>query len=170
MAKHPDATVIDRDLAAHPLPHLTAEVVGAFFTPADKRSPEQAKAIEPSDKAVDELLAADAIVIGAPMWNFGIPSSLKAWIDHVVRAGRTFQYGANGPAGLIPGGKKAIVVSSRGGVYSAGPYAMMDHQESYLKAILGFMGITDISFATAEGLSMGGGVRQAGHHHRRGQG
>jgi len=154
-AKHPDSTVVTRDFGAHPLPHLSGTVLAAFFTPPEKRDAALAEAIKPSDQAVDEVLAADIIVIGAPMWNFGIPSALKAWIDHIVRIGRTFHYTATGPVGLIPAGKKVIVVSSRGGIYSAGPFKAMDHQETYLTAILGFLGITDVSFVRAEGVALG---------------
>jgi FMN-dependent NADH-azoreductase len=154
-AKHPDTKIISRDFGAHPLPHLNALTIGAFFTPPDQRNQALAEAVKLSDQAVDELIAADIIVIGAPMWNFGIPSSLKAWIDHVVRAGRTFTYGAAGVESLLPTGKKVIIASSRGGVYSEGPMRAMDHQETYLSAVLGFIGLKDISFIRAEGVAMG---------------
>jgi len=121
----------------------------------DQRSTELQDAIRLSDEAVDELVEADTIVIGAPMWNFGIPSTLKAWIDHIMRAGRTFKYGPNGPEPLLPKGKKVIVVSSRGGVYSDGPMKLMDHQETYLRAVFGFLGLTDLAFVRAEGIAMG---------------
>ena len=138
--KHPDSKVITRDFGANSLPHLSGTVIGAFFTPPDKRDAALSEAIKLSDQAVDELAEADVIIIGTPMWNFGIPSSLKAWIDHIVRAGRTFKYGANGSESLLPAGKKVIIVSSRGGVYSDGPMKSMDYQETYLKAIFGFIG------------------------------
>ena len=154
-AKHPDNKIITRDFGATPLPHLSGMTIGAFFTPPNQRSEAFTEAIKLSDQAVDELLAADVIVIGVPMWNFGIPSSLKAWIDHVVRAGRTFKYGAAGPETLLPPGKKVIIVSSRGGIYSEGPMKMMDFQETYLKAVLGFIGLHDVSFIRAEGVAMG---------------
>ncbi len=154
-AKHPDAKIVTRDFGANPLPHLDGLTLGAFFTPPDQRNPALAEAVKLSDQAIDEVLAADVIVIGAPMWNFGIPSSLKAWIDHIVRAGRTFQYTATGPASLLAPGKKVIIVSARGGVYSDGPFKVMDYQETYLRAVLGFIGITDISFVRAEGVAMG---------------
>jgi FMN-dependent NADH-azoreductase len=153
-AKHPNATVVTRDLGNAPLPHLTAAVIGAFFTPPDKRTATQSEAIKLSEEAIAELFAADAIVIGVPMWNFGIPSSLKAWIDHIVRAGKTFKYGASGPEGLLAG-KKVIIVLARGGVYSSGPMANIEHQESYLKAVFGFIGLTDVTFVRAEGVAMG---------------
>ena len=154
-AKHRDAKVTVRDFGKDPLPHLSGAVIGAFFTPTDKHTDMQAEAIKLSDQAVAELVTADAIVIGVPMWNFGIPSALKAWIDHVVRAGKTFKYGANGPEGLLPPGKKVMVILSRGGVYSSGPMASIEHQESYLKVILNFIGLTEVTFIRAEGVAMG---------------
>lgn len=147
-------TVIEHDLTAHPVPHLSEQMMGAFFTPAENRSPEQASTVKLSDALVDEVLAADVIVIAAPMYNFSVSSTLKAWIDHVARVGRTFQYGANGPEGLIKG-KKVIIFTARGGVYSTGPAKVMDFHETYLRAVLGFLGITDISFVHSEGLAMG---------------
>jgi len=147
-------TVIERDLTAQPVPHLSEQMMGAFFTPAENRSPEQALTVKLSDTLVDEVLAADVIVIAAPMYNFSVSSTLKAWIDHVARVGRTFQYGANGPEGLIKG-KKVIIFTARGGVYSTGPAKVMDFHETYLRAVLGFLGITDISFVHSEGLAMG---------------
>lgn len=155
-AKHPDSKIITRDLAANPMPHVDAATIGAMFTPADQRNDASKAAVKLSEEAVEELFAADVIVIGAPMWNFGIPSSLKAWIDHVVRARRTFQYNDQGQiVSLLPPNKKVIIVSSRGGVYSEGPMTFMDHQETYLKAVLGFVGLTDVSFVRAEGVAMG---------------
>ncbi len=153
-AANPSGTVVTRDLAAQPVPHLTEQMLGAYFTPAEQRNAEQAHTIKTSDVLVDELLAADTIVIGAPMYNFSVPSGLKAWIDHVARAGRTFQYGANGPEGLVHG-KKVIVFVATGGVYSNGPAAAYDHVTTYLRAVLGFMGMTDVQFVVAEGVAMG---------------
>jgi FMN-dependent NADH-azoreductase len=154
--KDANTRVIRRDIGADPLPHLNGAVIGAFFTPANTRSPAALEAIRASDQAVDEFLRADVIVIGAPMYNFGIPSSLKAWIDHIVRAGRTFKYGANGrPESLIPPGKKLIVASSRGGIYTEAPQKSFDYQESYLTAVFGFLGLTDIFFIRAEGVALG---------------
>jgi FMN-dependent NADH-azoreductase len=154
-AAHPHAKVITRDLGSAPLPHLDGLTLGSFFTPPEQRNAALHAAVKPSDEAIEELLAADVIVIGAPMWNFGIPSALKAWIDHVVRAGRTFKYSAAGPESLLPPGKRVIIVSSRGGVYSDGPMKVMDYQETYLRAVLGFIGLHDISFVRAEGVAMG---------------
>jgi FMN-dependent NADH-azoreductase len=139
---HPDAAVRYRDLAAQPLPHWTPV--------ADAADP----AASLGNEVMDEFLAADVIVLGAPMYNFGIPSQLKAWIDRVAVAGKTFRYGAHGPEGLA-GGKRVIVASSRGGFYgtdTAG--AAMDFQENYLRAVLGFLGITDIEFVRAEGVAV----------------
>ncbi len=153
--KHPNTNVVTRDLVTSPLPHLDGMTVGAFFTPPDQRNESQNQAITLSDTCVDELISADVIVIGAPMWNFGIPSSLMAWIDHIVRVGRTFQYGASGPESLLPLGKKVIIASSRGGVYTSGPMQVMDHQEAYLKTALGFIGLHDVSVVRAEGVAKG---------------
>jgi len=147
-------TVVERDLAANPVPHLTEQMMGAFFTPAEQRNAEQAFVVKTSDQLVDELLAADTIVIGAPMYNFSVPSTLKAWIDHVARAGRTFQYGANGPEGLVKG-KKVYVFIASGGAYSEGPAAAYDHLTTFLRTFLGFIGLTDVTFIRAEGVAMG---------------
>jgi FMN-dependent NADH-azoreductase len=158
-AKSGNIKGVRRDIGANPLPHLSGAVIEAFLTPAGQGGPTVADAINLSDQAVDELLGADVIVIGAPMYNLGILSSLKAWIDHVVRVGRTFRYGATGrPESLIPPGKKVIVASSRGGIYTDGPQKPFDFQETYLRAVFGFLGLTDISFIRAEGVSMGPGA------------
>lgn len=153
-AINPAATVVRRDVAQNPLPHITEQLIGAFFTPAEQRNADQAYAIKTSDALVDELFAADTIVIGTPMYNFSVASTLKAWIDHIARVGRTFQYGANGPEGLVTG-KKVYVVVASGGVYSSGPAAGYDHVTTYLAAALGFIGMTDVTFIRAEGVSMG---------------
>ena len=151
---NPADTVVERDLASNPVPHLTEQMMGAFFTPAEARNAEQAHVVKVSDSLVDELLAADVIVIGAPMYNFSVPSSLKAWIDHVARVGRTFQYGANGPEGLLKG-KKVYVFTASGGVYSEGAAVAFDHLTSFLRTVLGFIGLTDVQFIRAEGVAMG---------------
>lgn len=147
-------TITERDLALQPVPHLTEEMMGAFFTPAEQRSAQAAATVQLSDTLVDELLAADVLVLAAPMYNFSVPSTLKAWIDHVARAGRTFQYTANGPVGLATG-KKAYIFTASGGVYSEGPGAAYDYLSTYLRAALGFLGITDIEFVRAEGVALG---------------
>lgn len=142
-----------RDLSAEPLGHLTAGHLGALQgAPVDAGL--QAD-VDAGKAALEEFLDADVVVIGAPMYNFGIPSQLKAWIDRLAVAGKTFRYGAMGPEGLC-GGKKVIVASSRGGVFSAGtPTAAFDFQETYLRALFGFLGVTDVTFVRAEGVAMG---------------
>jgi FMN-dependent NADH-azoreductase len=153
-AAHPQDTIVERDLAANPVPHLNEEMLGAFFTPAEKRSADQAYAVKLSDQLVDEVIAADVIVIGAPMYNFSVPSGLKAYIDQIARAGRTFKYTETGPVGLLTN-KKVYIVTASGGVYSEGPAAGYDFLATYLRAVLGFLGITDISFIRAEGVALG---------------
>ena len=152
-AEQPGAAVTYRDLVADPLPHLS----GVHLMAANAK-PEDVDAQVAADNAqsaavLDEFLAADTVILGVPMYNFSLPSQLKAWIDRIAVAGKTFRYTAEGPEGLAKG-KKVIVVSTRGGHYSAGPAAVMDHQESYLKAVLGFLGITDIEIVRAEGLNL----------------
>ena len=137
----PSLQITYRDLSTHALPH---------WTPVMDAESEAAKL---GQAVMDEFLEADVVVIGAPMYNFGIPSQLKAWIDRVVIAGKTFRYTAAGPEGLA-GGKRVIIASSRGGVYSAGPAAGLDFQENYLRAVLGFIGIDDVQFIRAEGVNM----------------
>jgi FMN-dependent NADH-azoreductase len=121
-------------------------VLSALMTPAK----EQTEAVALADKLIAEVEAADTIVIAAPMYNFTIPSTLKAWLDHIARAGRTFRYTAAGPEGLLKG-KKVFVVESRGGFYGEGPAKAMDFQEPYLRAMLGFLGLNDVTFIHAEG-------------------
>lgn len=147
--KHPNSRVIVRDLVKNPLPHVTPEMLSAYFG-----GKSDVPVLAQSNALVEELVSSDVLIVEAPMYNFGIPSALKAWIDHIVRAGLTFQFGANGPEGLVKG-KKAILVISRGGVYSAGPMAVMDHQESYLCAVFGFIGIKDIETIYIEGTNSG---------------
>ncbi len=164
LEQHPNSTLINRDLTAQPLPHLDGLVVSGFYTPPEQRNETQKNALMLSTELINELRQADIIVIGAPMHNFSIPSSLKAWIDHVARAGETFRYSENGAEGLLVG-KKIYVASTRGGVYTQGPLASLDHQESYLKMVLGFIGLTDVNFIRAEGMSMGDEVaKQAVAH------
>ncbi|MGH8173959.1 MAG: FMN-dependent NADH-azoreductase, partial [Rhodanobacteraceae bacterium] len=140
---HPETTVTYRDVAAQPLPHWTPVT--------DAADP----AVRTSEAVMDEFLAADVLVIGAPMYNFGVPSQLKAWIDRVAVAGKTFRYSATGPEGLA-GGKKVIVASARGGFYGAeSGRDHFDFQEDYLRHVFEFLGITDIEFVRAEGIGMG---------------
>ena len=149
--------VIARDLAKDPVPHLDAERFGAFVAPAELRNEAQKRIAAYSDRLINELRRADTIVIGLPMYNFGVPSGFKAWIDHVARAGVTFRYTEKGPVGLL-GGKKAYVFATRGGYY-AGTRA--DTQTQYVRDILAFIGITDVEFVYAEGLAIGESVRAA---------
>ena len=148
--RYPEATVVVRDLAQNPPPHVGLDFIIGMYTPPERHTPGQVKAIALSDSLIDELFAADTIVIAVPMHNFGPPSTLKSWIDHVARAGRTFNYGAHGPEGLLKN-KRAILVLARGGVYSSGPTKPLDFQEPYLRAVLGFLGITDVSAIHVEG-------------------
>ena len=152
-AAHPGSKVVVHDLASHPFPHLEEATLQSFFTPAEGRSPEHAAAVKHSDDAIQEIKDADVIVIGAPLYNFGIPSTLKAWVDHIARAGITFRYTATGPEGLITG-KKVYVAMSSGGIYSEGPSAGYDFVAPYLKAVLGFLGMTDVTVVRAEGLAI----------------
>lgn len=150
-AKHPGATVTVRDLAVTPHPVLDAAALGALFTPADQRTPEQAARVDLDDALIAEVQAHDAIVLGVPMYNFGVPVQLKTWLDAIARAGVTFRYTANGPEGLIQG-KKVYVAFARGGIYRDTP---ADSQTPYIQTILGFLGMTDVKYIHAEGLAMG---------------
>jgi FMN-dependent NADH-azoreductase len=151
--RHPTAEIVRRDLGTDPVPHLSEATVPAIRGgAADTDVAREAVAL--SDALIAELKAADLIVIGAPMYNFGIASTLKAWFDHVLRAGITFRYTAAGPEGLVTG-KRAIVVETRAGLYSEGPSAALDSQEPHLRTLLGFMGIEDVSFVRAERLAFG---------------
>ncbi|QCO19503.1 FMN-dependent NADH-azoreductase (plasmid) [Azospirillum brasilense] len=152
-SQEPDLHVIARDLGRNPPPHLTIDAAVALRG-GDPANADQAEARALSDNLVAELKAANTVIIGAPMYNFGIPSTLKSWFDHVLRAGVTFQYSASGAAGLLTE-KRAIVIESRGGLYSEGPAQAMDAQEPHLRALLGFMGITDVTFIRAERLALG---------------
>ena len=147
VAEHPGLQVMHRDLAAEPLPHWSP--VADAADPSVRRSAE----------LLDEFLGADILVIGAPMYNFSIPSSLKAWIDRIAVAGKTFRYGPDGPEGLA-GGKRVIVVSTRGGAYADGAASAMDHQESYLRTLFGFLGIDNVEFVRAENLARGAEIRE----------
>ena len=147
------AEIVRRDIGGSPVPHLTPETVFAIRS-SEASTDAELEALALSDALIDELRQADVLVIGAPMYNFGIPSTLKAWFDHVLRARVTFRYTEKGPEGLMTG-KKAIVVESRAGLYSEGPMVAMDSQEPHLRNLLGFMGITDVTFVRAEKLAFG---------------
>lgn len=149
-ATHPDTRLIVRDLARDPVPHLDADRFLAFRTPAAERSDVQRAHAAYSDALIDELRAADLIVLGLPMYNFGVPSQLKSYFDHVARAGETFRYTASGPQGLLDG-KTAYVFAARGGHYLGKP---QDTQTGWITDLLGFLGITDVRFVHAEGLAV----------------
>ncbi|MEQ8372522.1 FMN-dependent NADH-azoreductase [Roseibium aggregatum] len=156
--KNGKSKVIARDLGSNPVPHLTQDSTIALRVP-EAENEVQANAQALSDELIAELKAADLLVIGAPMYNFGIPSTLKAWFDYVLRAGVTFSYSEAGPEGLLKG-KRAIVVLTRGGLYSEGPAQLMDAQEPHLRTLLGFIGITDVTFIRAEKLAFGASFQE----------
>lgn len=150
---NPGSSVKVHDLTKNPFPHLEEIHLNSFFTPAESRSPELVAAVKHSDDAIAELRAADVIVIGLGMYNFGIHSTLKAWIDHVARSGETFNYSENGPEGLVKN-KKVYLAIATGGVYSEGPMKAYDSTEPYLRVVLGFLGMTDVTVYRAEGLAI----------------
>jgi len=161
-AAHGPARVINRELGQGVVPHLTGEHLKAWMTTPDERSARQQLLAAESDPLLEELEAADTVVIAVPMYNFGIPSTLKAWIDHVTRAGRTFHYTANGPEGLLKD-KKVFVIAARGGVYTGeSPMKALDFQEPYLRTILGFNGLTDVTFVHVEGQKMSAEAAESG--------
>jgi FMN-dependent NADH-azoreductase len=148
--RHPEATIVTRDVAAaEPVPHLNAERFGAFITQPDERSAAQHAVVAYSDTLINELKQADVIVLGLPMYNFGVPSQLKAYFDHIARAGVSFKYTDKGPVGLLTG-KKVYVFAARGGIYAGTP---MDTQTSYVRDFLRFIGMNDVEFIYAEGLA-----------------
>lgn len=159
--KNPGGKVINRNVFSNPAPLVDEAWISAAYTPVAKRSEEQKKALAASDEYVDELLEADTIIIGAPMHNFNVSSPLKAWIDQIVRGGRTFSAGPDGYKGLLDAKKKVIVASARGGEY-VGDYAFLDHQAPYLKFVLGFIGLTDVNFALANNQMRGPEAAEAG--------
>lgn len=148
---NPGATLVLRDLAQQPHPLLDASALQALFTAAAERAPEQAARVAEDDMSIAEIMAADVIVLGVPMYNFGISAQLKNWIDSIARAGVTFKYTATGPEGQLKN-KKVYVALARGGLYRGTPN---DSQVPYLKNLLGFLGMTDVEFIYAEGLAMG---------------
>jgi FMN-dependent NADH-azoreductase len=150
--------VFTRDLGGKPIPHLTIDSANALRG-AEPANDAQASAQALSDELIAEIKAADTLVIGAPMYNFGIASTLKTWFDHVLRAGITFKYSESGPVGLLKD-KRAIVIETRGGLYSEGPAQVMDSQEPHLRNLLSFMGITNVKFFRAEKLAFGPEARE----------
>ncbi|MDO6745744.1 FMN-dependent NADH-azoreductase [Gilvimarinus sp. 1_MG-2023] len=155
MGENPEGTVVTRDLAQTPVPHLDAERFAAFLTKHSERSEREQSIVAFSDKLIDELRTADVITIGLPMYNLGIPSTLKAYFDHIARAGVTFQYTTHGPQGLLAN-KPVYILAARGGVYSG---TQADSQSGYMKTFLNFIGLTDVQFVYAEGLNMQEDIR-----------
>ena len=154
----PESTLTVRDLNNAPHPVLDEAALGALFTPAGQRTPEQAARVALDDALIAEIQAADVVVLGVPMYNFGVPAQLKNWIDAISRAGVTFRYTEKGPEGLLKG-KKVYVALTRGGQYRNTP---SDTQVPYLKTIFTFLGLTDVQFVYAEGLAMGADAERNG--------
>ena len=152
---NPESTITTRNLVSSSLPHYSEMHLKALILHQENTLPEAAQIRKLSDELIDELFQADVLVISLPMYNFGIPSTLKAWIDHICVAGKTFTYDERGPEGLVTG-KKVFVAISSGGVYSGGPMQAYDFTESYLTAVLGFLGMTDITIQRVEGTSVPG--------------
>ncbi|MGH8528828.1 MAG: FMN-dependent NADH-azoreductase [Nevskiales bacterium] len=155
--QQPDGRVIARDLGQQPIPHLSTERFQAFITKPEQRNAEQQAVAAESDALINELKLADVIVLGLPMYNFGVPSQLKAYFDHIARAGLTFRYTANGPEGLLKG-KKVYVFATRGGQYAG---TALDTETQYVRDFLAFLGITDVEFVYAEGLAISAESKQA---------
>jgi len=155
---HPNDHITVRDLAVNPVPHLDINLLGGWMKPAEQRNDIEQASLERSNQLTDELLAADVLVMAAPMYNFAIPSTLKAWLDHVLRAGVTFKYTDTGPQGLLSG-KRAYVLTARGGIYAG---STADHQEPYLRQVMAFIGIHDVTFIHAEGMNLGGDFQEKG--------
>jgi FMN-dependent NADH-azoreductase len=159
-AAHPDDTVTYRDLGHHPVPLVTEAWVAGAFTPPEQHSPESVEAMQISNQLVDEFLATDRYVFSVPMYNFSIPANFKAYIDQIVRVGRTFSVEADGSYKGLVTGKKMLIITARGGTYPKDtPYAAYDLQEPYLRLIFGFMGITDIDVIHADNLMSGDDAR-----------
>lgn len=157
---YPGSEITVLDLNVNPYPHLFEEQVKALRSPKDTHTPEQQSLTKRSDEAIAQLMANDIMVISLPLYNFGIPSTLKSWIDNITRAGHTFSYTPEGPKGLV-NGKKVYLAIASGGVYSDGPFREYDFAVPYLKAVLGFIGITDVEVLRAEGLGIAGLMEQA---------
>lgn len=157
--ENPAIAVVYRDLAASPIGHLSGLHLAASSDAAGTQDEALRRDVAAGRAALDEFLAADILVLGAPMYNFSVPSQLKAWIDRIAIAGKTFRYTENGPEGLVPG-KTVIIASTRGGVYDPASPPTNDYQEPYLTTMFSFFGITDIRFVRAEGLSLGPEARQ----------
>ncbi|MBI1942188.1 MAG: FMN-dependent NADH-azoreductase [Betaproteobacteria bacterium] len=155
--RDPEAQLVVRDLARDPVPHINAQRFGAFLAKPESRTEAQQSVVDYSDQLVGELKQADVIVLGLPMYNFGVPSTLKAYFDHIARAGVTFRYTEKGPVGLLTG-KQAYAFAARGGIYAG---SALDTQTAYVRDFLAFLGITQVEFVYAEGLAIGETQRQA---------
>jgi len=154
-AKEGSLIVSERDLSTSELPFLSQDLLNAVYTPEEKRSVEQREALKVSDRLVDELVSADVVVFAAPLWNFSVPASVKAWMDLVARVGRTFRYTEAGPVGLLDA-KTVYLVKASGGVFSEGPAKAMDFYENFIPAFFGFLGLKDVRLIRAEGLAIPG--------------
>lgn len=160
-SNHPDDGITYRDLGHYPVPHVDEPWVAAAFTPSEARSPDLVAAITTSDQLVDEFLAADRYVFGIPMYNFSVPSTFKAYVDQIVRPGRTFSMDASGYTALVPPDKKMMVITTRGGSYRSGSAAASyDLQEPFIRNVFGFIGVTDITFIHIENIDMGDESRE----------
>lgn len=155
MTSDPESSVKTMDLTDKPFPHLDELHFNSFFTPESDRSEEMKEAVKPSGMAIEALMDADIVVIGVAMYNFGIPSALKAWVDHIARAGITFKYSGNGPEGLVKN-KKVYLCIATGGIYSKGDMKSFDFTETYLRTVLGFLGMVDITAFRVEGINVSG--------------
>ena len=151
----PGSNVTTLNLATNPLPHLDEATITALRTPADQQTTMQKEALKASDAAIAQLFDADILVIGVPLYNFGVPSNLKSWLDHIIRAGKTFSYTAEGPKGFVEG-KKVYMAFSSGAIYADGPYKDFDFATPYVTTALGWIGITDVTAVRAEGLGIPG--------------
>ncbi|WP_149207621.1 FMN-dependent NADH-azoreductase [Flavobacterium johnsoniae] len=152
-AANPETEVKTLDLTKTPLPYLTNSHISAVYAPEETHTPEQKEALKYSNEAIKTLLESDVIVIGVPLYNFGIPAVLKGWIDQVARAGKTFSYSAEGPKGLVTDKKVYLSIAS-GAIFSEGPYKSYDFSESYLRTVLGFLGMTDVTTFRVEGTAI----------------
>lgn len=150
--KFSNCTVVEKDLSANPVEHLSGLSIHAAYTAPEQRNEDMKKSLALGDQLISEVMESDLIIIGAPMWNFSVPSVLKAYLDQIVRVGVTFKYENGAPVGLLPSNKTVIIVSSRGGVYSEGAYKAFDHQETLVQHIFTFLGIKNIHTITSEGI------------------
>ncbi|MDX8457833.1 FMN-dependent NADH-azoreductase [Mesorhizobium humile] len=154
VAADPSNTLVVRDLVANPLPHIDPDYATGIYTPAEARTARQAEVVGVSDAVLDEVFAADTVILATGFINFNISSTLKSWVDHVARSGKSFAYGEGGPKGLV-NGKKVYIVLASGGIYSEGAAVQMDHAVPYLRSVLGFLGMTDVEVIRVEGVGMG---------------